>query len=117
MLNLAVVEGRLSRSPQERILPSGDRLVSFEVSVQRTPRPTESVPVAWPKAPLRVTQLEPGTHVLVLGRVRRRFFRAAGFTQSRTEVVADAVVPMSHGKKAAKLLAQARALLEDEALP
>ena len=29
----------------------------------------------------------------MVGRVRRRFFRAGGVTQSRTEVVADEVVP------------------------
>jgi single-strand DNA-binding protein len=34
-----------------------------------------------------------GQELLVTGRVRRRFFRAGGVTQSRTEVVADRVVP------------------------
>ena len=36
---------------------------------------------------------EVGAEVVVTGHVRRRFFRAGGGTQSRTEVVADAVVP------------------------
>ena len=34
-----------------------------------------------------------GDEVLVTGRIRRRFFRAGGVTQSRTEVVATDVVP------------------------
>ncbi|HZQ26829.1 MAG TPA: single-stranded DNA-binding protein [Acidimicrobiales bacterium] len=112
MLNLAVVQGRLSRAPEERVLPSGDRLVSLELSVLGTHQPTESVPVAWPKAPSNITMLEPGTHVLVRGRVRRRFFRAAGFTQSRTEVVAEVVVPVRHARKVAKLLDQAAERLQ-----
>jgi single-strand DNA-binding protein len=37
--------------------------------------------------------------VVVTGRVRRRFFRAGGYTQSRTEVVADAVVPTRRRKR------------------
>ena len=36
--------------------------------------------------------LEVGSEVVVWGRVRRRFFRVAGLTQSRTEVVAARVV-------------------------
>jgi single-strand DNA-binding protein len=36
---------------------------------------------------------------LVVGAVRRRFFRVGGATQSRTEVVADAVVPMRQRKR------------------
>ena len=38
--------------------------------------------------------------MVVTGRVRRRFFRAGGSTQSRTEVVADVVVPTRQRKKA-----------------
>lgn len=106
-MNISVVRGFLSRSPDERILPSGDRMVSLEVSVRRPNHPTESVPVSWPDAPKNVSMLEPGTEVLVLGRVRRRFFRAAGFTQSRTEVVAESVVPVRHPKKVRTVLDRA----------
>ncbi|MDQ1437727.1 MAG: single-strand DNA-binding protein [Acidimicrobiaceae bacterium] len=112
-MNVSVVQGHLSRSPEERILPSGDRLVSLEVSVRRPNQSTESVPVAWPDAPKNVTILEPGTEVLVLGRVRRRFFRAGGFTQSRTEVVAESVVPVRHPKKVQALLDKAAARLSE----
>ncbi|HET7523922.1 MAG TPA: hypothetical protein VFJ79_07250, partial [Acidimicrobiales bacterium] len=36
--------------------------------------------------------LDAGVGVVVVGRVRRRFFRSGGVTQSRTEVVASRVV-------------------------
>ncbi len=54
--------------------------------------------------------------MLVVGRVRRRFFRSAGGTQSRTEVVAEAVVNARHTKRAAAALDRAQARLT-EALP
>jgi single-strand DNA-binding protein len=106
-MNLCVVKGLLSRPPEERILPSGDRLVSLEVSIHRPNQRGESVPVSWPDAPQNVSMLDAGTPVFVLGRVRRRFFRAAGFTQSRTEVVAEAVVPVRQPKKVQALLDKA----------
>ena len=49
--------------------------------------------------------------VLVTGQVRRRFFRAGGSTQSRTEVVAVAVVPVRARAKARKALERALAPL------
>lgn len=115
-MNVSVIRGFLSRSPDERVLPSGDRMVSLEVSVRSVNRPAESVPVSWPDAPNNVSMLEPGTEVLVFGRVRRRFFRAGGFTQSRTEVVAESVVPVRHPKKVQNVLAKAvQRLTEPEA--
>jgi single-strand DNA-binding protein len=91
-------------------------MVSLEVSIPRLEHPTESVPVSWPNAPQNVVILEPGTEVLVLGRVRRRFFRAGGFTQSRTEVVAEMVVPVRQPKKVRNLLDKAIERLEPRSL-
>lgn len=112
-MNVTVVQGHLSSAPAERTLPSGDRMVSLEVSVVRPDQRKETVPVAWPDAPAQVTELAPGTPVVVLGRVRRRFFRAGGFTQSRTEVVAETVAPGRSPKRVAAVLAKARARLEE----
>jgi single-strand DNA-binding protein len=112
-MNVTVVQGHLSSAPTERTLPSGDRMVSLEVSVMRPDEKKESVPVSWPNAPAQVLELAPGTPVMVLGRIRRRFFRAAGFTQSRTEVVADMVVPGRSPKKVASLLSKAHARLDE----
>jgi single-strand DNA-binding protein len=90
--NVAVVRGRLSSDPVHRQLPSGDRLIGYEVTVPTPSGPAESVPVVWivTGRPPAVTA---GDEVVVVGRVRRRFFRAAGTTASRTEVVATRVVP------------------------
>jgi single-strand DNA-binding protein len=43
----------------------------------------------------------------VTGHVRRRFFRAGGGTQSRTEVVADAVVPVRSKARARRAIDEA----------
>jgi single-strand DNA-binding protein len=50
--------------------------------------------------------------VVVVGRVRRRFYRAGGATQSRTEVVADVVVPARHTKRAKAALEGVRSRLD-----
>jgi len=92
--NVTVLRGRLSRPPEARDLPSGDRLVAFEVTVPADgDRSAESVPVVWFGAPAAAMSLDADADVVVVGRVRRRFFRAGGSTASRTEVVADRVLP------------------------
>lgn len=107
-MNITVLRGRLSRPPELRELPSGDVLVGYDVTIAATDgRRAESVPVVWPAAPAGAVDLEPETEVVVVGRVRRRFFRAGGGTQSRTEVVADQVVPARQAKRAARVVAAA----------
>ncbi len=109
-MNVVILRGRLSSAPAIRTLPSGDELVSFEVT---TPPPgdgrAESVPVAWLDAPRRARDIPAGTEVVVTGRVRRRYFRAGGVTASRTEVVADVVVPSGQRSRAARAVARALA--------
>ena len=52
VLNIAVLQGSLSRPPEVRQLPSGDLLVNYEVTVPAaTDRKAESVPVCWFGAP------------------------------------------------------------------
>jgi single-strand DNA-binding protein len=102
--NLAILVGTLSRDAELRTLPSGDHLVALELTVRRDGEAAESVPVAWPGAPSAAARWRAGDEVLVTGRVRRRFFRAAGATQSRTEVVAARVVPTSRKTAADKAL-------------
>ncbi len=92
-LNVVMLRGRLSRPAELRVLPSGDRLVALELSVRRPGGKTESVPVVWHDAPAVAEALDVDQAVMVLGRVRRRFFRSGGATQSRTEVVAETVIP------------------------
>jgi|SRR5690606_35920726 len=107
-LNLSVLSGTLSREPELRTLPSGDVLLELQVTT-RTSAATDSVPVSWPDPPRSATGWSAGQAVVVVGRVRRRFFRAGGATASRTEVVAERVVPASRRKAAADLLAGAAA--------
>jgi single-strand DNA-binding protein len=116
MTNLVVLVGRLARPAEQRELPSGDRLVAYEVTVARPGARAEGVPVVWLGAPTSAADHDVDDVVLVIGRVRRRFFRAAGVTQSRTEVVADVVVPTRLAKRARAALAAACTRLE-EALP
>ncbi len=108
-MNVVIIRGVLSRAPELRELPSGDRLGQFEVTVRRPDRPTASVPVAWFGPPVRSLSLAAGTEVVVTGEVRRRFFRTPAGTGSRTEVVADQVIPATHRKRVQAALAAAAA--------
>lgn len=112
-MNVVVLRGTLSRPAEERTLPSGDRLVALEVTVRHPDAPTATVPVIWMEAPASAAILAAGTQVVVTGRVRRRFFRAGGVTASRTEVVAERVVPASRRATANKAVRHAVAALEE----
>ncbi|HET9070787.1 MAG TPA: single-stranded DNA-binding protein [Acidimicrobiales bacterium] len=114
-INEVAVAGRLSRPAEQRVLPSGGSLVSLEVTVPRAAGPNETVPVSWADAPAWSATLDVGQEVLVVGRVRRRFFRAGGATQSRTEVVAHRVVRLPAGRRARRVLAEVSARLEEAA--
>jgi single-strand DNA-binding protein len=107
-MNVVILEGSLSRPPAVRELPSGDRLVAYEVTVRAEDQPAESVPVVWLEPPARAAELDTGELVVVVGRVRRRFFRTPAGTGSRTEVVAEAVVPARHRTRALAASASAR---------
>ena len=113
MTNVVVLAGRLARPAEVRELPSGDRLVAFEITVAREGARAESVPVVWFEAPATAADHDVDEQVVVVGRVRRRFFRAGGSTQSRTEVVADAVVAARQAKRAQAAVEKARARLLD----
>jgi single-strand DNA-binding protein len=112
-MNLVTLLGRLSRPAEQRLLPSGDRLVALEVTLAGPEGKDETVPVVWFDAPATAGSLDTGRPVLVVGRVRRRFYRANGMTQSRTEVVAETVVPTSQGKRVAAALRAAATRLDD----
>lgn len=113
MTNLVILRGALARPAAQIELPSGTRMATLEVTVRRPEGPAEGVPVSWSDPPAWVTVADTGTEVMVLGRVRRRFFRAGGVTQSRTEVVAARVVRLSNRRQVSALLAEAARGLED----
>jgi single-strand DNA-binding protein len=102
--NLTILVGVLSRDAELRTLPSGDRLLALELTVRPEGAHAESVPVAWPSAPASAASWAAGEELLVTGRVRRRWFRAGGSSQSRTEVVATRIVPTRRHAAAGKAL-------------
>jgi single-strand DNA-binding protein len=112
-MNVAVLRGELSRDPEMRELPSGDRIVNYEITVRDT-SPAESVPVVWIEPTATWDAVAAGDEVMVVGRVRRRFFRTNQGTASRTEVVADRVVAARQAKRVAALLARTVSRLDGE---
>lgn len=108
-MNVVYLRGRLSSEPVIRELASGSQLLSLEVTTD-TESGAASVPVAWfdpPAAP----DWSVGTEVAVRGVVKRRFFRGAAGTQSRTEVVASDVCALTKRRQAQRLLEQAQTAL------
>ena len=103
LTNLAVLRGTLVAEPTRRELASGSTVVQFDISTTfadgaRTA--SASAPVAWVDPSERdAAGLVTGGEYLVVGSVRRRFFRVGGATQSRTEVVADRVIPVRRRKQ------------------
>lgn len=93
-LNHVVLRGRVTSAPEARELASGSLVVQFDLSVCDPDGRRVSVPVSWSDPPAaRRNELEPELDVVVVGWVRRRFFRSGGSTQSRTEVVVVEVFP------------------------
>lgn len=105
-MNVAVVAGVLEAPVSIREVASGEPVAAFDLRVVNRGR-SESVPVSWPTAPTSITRHEPGDELVVMGRVRRRFFRAAGSVQSRTELVASSVVAGGQKKRVERLLTAA----------
>ncbi len=115
MLNVVVVAGVVSRPAQLVELPSGGRLVHVEVTVRQGEGPAETVPVSWFDPPAWAADLQVGAEVVVYGRVRRRFFRAGGVTQSRTEVVAAKASRSSSSRTVGAVIQEAVDILESAA--
>ena len=100
-INEVRLVGRVGGAPTLVELPSGDRLVTFRVSVERAAVPgrsarsptgqrVDSIPcTAWAGGlTRRVLQWRRGDVVEVVGAVRCRFYQAGGATRSRVEVEA-----------------------------
>lgn len=107
-VNIVFLWGRLSSPAQQRVLDSGTVIVNYEVTVPRDDGPADTVPVMWQDPPdaAKAVGYHTGAEVVVVGRVRRRFFRAGGTTQSRTEVVAELLVPARQAKRATTVLSR-----------
>jgi single-strand DNA-binding protein len=96
--NEVLLRGRLSGTPEERVLPSGDTVWTFRVVVGRPREPASSGGARRPRVDTlecavwsgRVKRSVPtwrdGDVVEVGGALRRRFFKSGGATVSRVEV-------------------------------
>jgi len=98
-VNEVIVSGRISGSPEQRELPSGDTVVQLRLVVPRSGShvraggggaTVDTIDVAcWTKALQRkAVRLKPGDLVTVRGALRRRFWRSPGGPASRYEVEA-----------------------------
>jgi single-strand DNA-binding protein len=101
--NLVVLCGHVSSPPRSTELPSGSELLHLEVTT-RVEGSAVSVPVVWLDP---TTTFQAADEVVVVGQVRRRFFRAGGATASRTEVVAESVVRASRTRESARAVERA----------
>ena len=84
-MNIVVLSGHLSSDPHVRELASGSVLMTLELTT-KVDGAAISVPLVWFDPPARVA-VASGDLIRAVGTVRRRFYRAGGATQSRTEVV------------------------------
>lgn len=115
-MNVVILRGILSSEPRERTLPSGTNVLSWEVTTRSEGR-AQSVPVEWHDPPNPVLEFGDGDEVVVLGSVRRRFFRAAGATVSRTEVLAERATKASRRAGVARLVERATDLVNSADRP
>jgi hypothetical protein len=115
--NLSVLAGPCSGPAEVRTLESGTRLVSLAVRVPGADGPdgtskATSVPVSVWNPPGWVETLDTGDEIVVVGRMRRRFFQVAGGgTGSRVEVEAEAIARGSDGRRRAALRRRAETTL------
>ncbi len=107
--NVVVLRGIVGATTVERELPAGGVALQFDVRTEAT-----SVNVSWIDPPGDARPIiESGEEVLVVGTVERRFFRVAGSTQSRTEVVASKVVPARRSRSVRAAIAAVTRSLGD----
>ena len=92
-VNVVVLAGRLSETPEVKEMPSGDAVTRFRLHVPEAGRRVLPLPVsAWDRTARRACErLVKGDEVLVRGHLIRRFFRDGGGGRSVTEVVATEV--------------------------
>jgi len=110
-MNVVVLQGKLSRTPEARELRE-NVLLTYEVTTRGDDGKAATAPVVWFDPPAAAWKLEADDEVTVVGEVRRRFFRSNGRTESRTEVVADTVVPTRRKAQVTRAIERAIAELE-----
>jgi len=109
--NVAIVAGVCSSPPEIRVLPSEQRLAQLQVTTRVDGRAL-SVPVSVLDPPAWLEELDTGDEVVVLGAVRRRFFRAGASTASRVEIEAEVVCRARDRRRSRGLRRRVEELLE-----
>lgn len=92
--NLVELCGRVSGEPQERELPSGDKVVEFRLIVTRESRSgVDTLDIgAWSaKARRKCTSLKEGEWIEITGSIHRRFWQAPQGVASRWQVEASEI--------------------------
>ena len=95
--NIVVLRGTLAAAPAPRDTPTGvvtDATIRVH-TVAEGVAVREQVPLVWLGAPDRFGGAAAEATVVVVGRVRQRFFRSGASTVSRTEVVVEELSPIS----------------------
>lgn len=101
-VNEVRLRGRVAATPEARVLPSGDELVTLRLVVTRTAKSPRLKAAARPRAVVDTLDVgcwsaatrrsairyRAGDVIEVEGALRRRFFRAGGASASRYEVEA-----------------------------
>lgn len=94
MSNSVELVGRLGKATSERALPSGDSVTGFSVIVDRPAREivgrtkVDAIPCQTFRVSVasKINGIEPGTEIIVLGVLRRRFWRSERGLASAVEV-------------------------------
>ena len=102
-INLVILVGEVTSPVVGRTLASGDTASTFDIATV-----TEVGRVSVPVSVIGECDIATvGAELCVVGYVRRRFFRSSSGVTSRTEVVAESVVPMRRRVQARKIAARA----------
>jgi single-strand DNA-binding protein len=104
--NSVFLRGRLAATPVIRLLPSGDPLCSFRLTVRRPPGDrarVDSLDCATTVARVRhsLERAVPGDELEVRGSLHRRFWRSSTGPASRYEVAVTRVKSMSRRRSGA----------------
>ena len=102
-INIVVLVGEVTSPPVSRELPSGSVVSTFDIATV-TDVGRVSVPVSL-EGETEVAVV--GAEVCVVGIIRRRFFRSGSSVASRTEVVAESVIPMRRRAQVRKVVQKA----------
>lgn len=111
-LNKAILIGNLTRDPELKAIPSGNKVCTFSMATNRTYKDASGARqektdyhniVVWGKTAENVAQyMKKGSQILVEGRMETRSWddAATGTKKYRTEIIADTVQFGSKGSDA-----------------